>query len=75
MKLTVHLLAELKRHAPSNPATVTLPQAATPKDAIEALGLRSGEVWLVTQGGKTIELDQPLRDGDEITLVPPVGGG
>lgn len=75
MKITVHLLAELKRHAPSNPVTVTLPQTATPTDAIAALGLSSGEVWLVTRGSQTIEADEPLHDGDEITLVPPVGGG
>jgi len=50
-------------------------EGATVAQVIDLLGLRLGEVWLVKRGDQLLDLDESLRDGDELLLIPPVGGG
>jgi molybdopterin converting factor small subunit len=50
-------------------------EGATVDDLIALLGLRPGDVWLAMLDGQPVEADRPLRPGDELSLIPPVGGG
>jgi sulfur carrier protein ThiS len=50
-------------------------EGARVADVIQALKLRSGEVWLATVDGQLVEVAHQLQPGDELSLMPPVGGG
>lgn len=54
-----------------------LPAGATARTVVEALGLplplALGGIVLI--GGVHAGLDDPLADGDELTLLPPMEGG
>ena len=50
-------------------------EGATVDDLIALLGLRPGDVWLAMLDGQLADSDRPLRPGDELSLIPPVGGG
>jgi molybdopterin converting factor small subunit len=75
MKIRVRLYGGLRRHASSRPLEIDVHKSARVADVIESLGFRSGEVWLTTLDAQLVERDHPLRPGDELLLIPPVGGG
>lgn len=56
-------------------ARIVLPRGSKVSDVIKASGIPEGEVWLVSLGGELVGLDREVRDGDEITVFAPVGGG
>jgi molybdopterin converting factor small subunit len=75
MKVTIRLQGDLRRHVPSSPQETDLPDGATVSDAIAALGIRPGEVWLVRLDEELVDKDHILQTGDELSLIPPVAGG
>jgi molybdopterin converting factor small subunit len=54
---------------------VELPDGATVDGLIRRLDLPEKEVKLIFVNGIVREGDQPLADGDELGIFPPVGGG
>ena len=60
----------------ANGGVLELPDGATIEDALAALGLAVDRMHVTTVKGK-IERDRgrTLSDGDELTILPPVGGG
>ena len=53
-----------------------LPDDATIADALEGLEVPPKAVQTCTVNGKFVhDRSHPLADGDELTLLPPVGGG
>ena len=75
MRITVRLLGGLRRRAPAGRQEIEVQEGAAVGQVIELLGLRLGEVWLVKRGDQLLDLEESLRDGDELLLIPPVGGG
>ena len=51
------------------------PDGATPRAVAEALGLPVHLLGTALIGGVHAGLDDRLRDGDELTLLPKMGGG
>ena len=79
--ITVHarLFATLRRHYPElelgETMPVTLPNNSTIDDLIRQLDLPPAEIKIVFVNGLVKTLGDPLADGDEIGIFPPVGGG
>ena len=59
---------------------VTLPDHATASDLLRLVRQRQGgdalpAAVLVAVNGRQAALDAPLRNGDEVALLPPLAGG
>ena len=76
IKLMGALRTKLRARFQVNTATLDLETGATVATALEKLGLSTGQVHLVMVNG---EMDhdktRTLKEGDELTLFPPVAGG
>jgi molybdopterin converting factor small subunit len=48
---------------------------ATLRQILEAIGVPPGHVAMATANGGKVPLDDAPKDGDEISLLPPVQGG
>lgn len=55
--------------------TVVLQQSATLRELIEVLGLKSTEAAAIFRNGKSALYEEPLQQGDMVTLLPFVSGG
>lgn len=75
MKIAVRLQGELARQISADRIELDLCDGSTIAQVVAALGLRPGQVWLAMVDGILVEADRPLQPGDELTLIPPVGGG
>ncbi len=75
MKIVIHLHGELRRYALTEQLELDLRDGATVAEAVASLDIRSGHVWLVMLNGHLVEMDRRLTAGDELSLIPPVGGG
>ena len=75
MQIRVNLMGGLKKQSPEgNMLAVT--EGASINDALAALGLSATQVQIVMHKGRPQpNRETTLADGDEITVVPPVGGG
>jgi molybdopterin converting factor small subunit len=77
--VTVKLHASLKKFAPAGASdartTLELPDGATARDAVRALGIPDKFAGAVFLGTERAELSSPLRDGEDVNLFPPIGGG
>jgi molybdopterin converting factor small subunit len=75
MKINIKLMGVLKDKTPSD-GTLDLTDGATIADALTALGISSDTVQVCTVNGRLErDLQNPLAAGDELSVVPPVGGG
>ncbi len=52
-----------------------LPPDATVEDALQVAGIDLQDVWITSVGGQQVKLDHLLKEGDEILVFSPVGGG
>ena len=83
MQIRVLLFAILRDEAGTNQLTIKLPDGATLADAVDHIGrqlptirfrLKSGKcAFAVNQNYSNMGI--PLKDGDELALIPPVSGG
>ena len=75
MQIRVKLMGVLKARTPEGGA-FDVADGATIEDALHALGLAPQAAHAVTVNGR-LERDRRrmLAHGDELTIVPPVGGG
>jgi molybdopterin converting factor subunit 1 len=80
-KVTVRLFARLGELAGTREAELETGEGITAADAYRLLcarfpamaGLDSSLMYAVN--AEYVTADQPLRDGDELALIPPVSGG
>ena len=81
MDVTVRLFASLREHAGAGTLTLQLGDGATVADAIAQLregalaGLAPNAPFVAAVAREYVKEDHPLRQGDELALVPPVSGG
>ena len=76
MRVQVRLFAALRERAGSGKREVELPEGASAADVWSALDLGEEPAGLVFAVNRAYTgRDQPLAEGDEVALIPPVSGG
>lgn len=69
----------LRDHVPAgaddNRFELDMPEGSTAADVLERIGAPRRLAAVILQDGETIDLDLPLADGCELTLMPPFSGG
>lgn len=75
MRITIKLMGMLKDQTPEN-GRMDLPADATIGDVLTALNVDQEAVQVFSVNG-SIQRDQATKliDGDELIVLPPVGGG
>ncbi len=80
LTLRVHLFGRYAELLGSEELALSLPEGGTVSDAIEQLRQRPGGQQLPSRLFAAVNTEQvpgsrPLRDGDELALLPPLAGG
>lgn len=79
MHLTVRLYATLNRYGCGEragiPFEIELPEEATLRDLIKQLKIPPEETRITFVNGIIQEPDWKLKEGDEVGMFPPIGGG
>lgn len=81
MRVTVRLFAMLRQQAGWRERDLDLPDGATIGDAWQALAetvpafAQQHDIVRFARNREYASADQPLADGDELALIPPVAGG
>ena len=79
MHVTVKLYATLRRFArderAGTPFEIDLPDKATLLDLMDQLKIPPDETRITFVNGITQPVDFHLKDGDEVGMFPPIGGG
>jgi molybdopterin converting factor small subunit len=75
IKISVRLRGNLRPSGGPEIRIVEVDEGATVEDLLGLLGLRPGDVWLAMLDGQLVDTDLSLQPGDELSLIPPVGGG
>jgi sulfur carrier protein ThiS len=79
MKIIVRLYATLCRYIPGTvagiPFDIELPDGSTVAYLIGKLEIPEGGVKVAFVNGRTQPPDRVLKQGDEVGIFPPVGGG
>jgi molybdopterin converting factor small subunit len=79
MRVTVKLFATLARFSPDGlsgtPFELNLPESATVQTLVEQLGIPSEEIKISFVNGLIRDPDWVLKQGDEVGIFPPIGGG
>jgi molybdopterin converting factor small subunit len=75
MKINIKLMGMLRDKTPDGGA-LELPDCAAISDALQALDIDASSVQVFTVNGQ-LQRDNSfaLSDGDELSVIPPVGGG
>ena len=68
VKLFLHLRKNLIQ-------TVELTDGSKARDLVRLLGIRLEEVAVLSINDRQAALDQQLKGGDIISIIPPIGGG
>lgn len=77
MRVRVQFFGEMRRHLPPGREDVALELAdgASVADALARVGVQPDEERIVGLNGALAQDTTPLRDGDELSLYHPMGGG
>lgn len=78
MIVQVKFFATLRKYAPGESAQkegLELPEEATISQALQKLGVPEPEVAFVFVNSVRKKLEEPLADGDELGIFPPMAGG
>ena len=80
MNVHVRLFASYREAVGSGQVLLELPSGATVRDAIALIRqqhphLSDGRELVVAKNRDYVGLDDPIGDGDELALIPPVSGG
>ena len=75
MKIQIKLMGVLKDRTPED-GSLELTDGASVEDVLRALDIESERVQVITVNG-SLERDRArvLEAGDELSVIPPVGGG
>jgi sulfur carrier protein ThiS len=77
MKIRVELQAYLEDYSPDgrDKFSYEMPDGATVADLICKLGVPEELASVITIGDEAIDTAQALKEGDRVTVIPPVAGG
>ncbi|MEO8458532.1 MAG: MoaD/ThiS family protein [Chloroflexota bacterium] len=78
MKVRVELQSYLAdQYAPGDDAKFSLevPDGATVSDILRKLGVPMEQAAVLTLGDEAVQGEQQLKEGDRVTVIPPVAGG
>ncbi len=75
MKVNVKFFATLVKTRNQGIEVVYLPRGATVDDLLKTLMIDMTEVCTLSINTKIATFDQVLLDGDNVTIIPPIGGG
>ena len=78
MKVNVRLFATLRKYLPgqsNQQLPLELSEGTTIRQVLEQLGVPEPQVAFVFVNSKRQKLDEPLSDGDELGIFPPIAGG
>lgn len=79
MTVRVKLHAILRKFLPAdasdNTAVLELAAGATVSDAIARLGIPPKHARMLVSGDDYLTPDSPLREGQEVSVFPPLAGG
>jgi molybdopterin converting factor small subunit len=77
MNIRVELQAYLADYAPGDGGRFAyeMPVGATVADLIRRLGVPEELASVITIGDEAIDASQALKEGDRVTVIPPVAGG
>src|SRR3954454_24631572 len=76
VEVTVRLFAMLRERAGSDSVTLTLPEGARVRDALDSLAdLAEGIPLVMAVNREYASEEHVLAAGDELALIPPVSGG
>ena len=74
--MTVQVQVKLFLHLRKNRnQTVELSDGSTTADLVDLLGIRLEDVGVLSINDRQAALDQQLKDGDIVSIIPPIGGG
>jgi molybdopterin synthase catalytic subunit len=76
MQVRVRLFAVLRERAGADQVELDLPEGARVQDALDRFAqLANGMRVVMAINHEYADVDSPLREGDELALIPPVSGG
>jgi sulfur-carrier protein len=74
--MTLQVQVKLFLHLRKNRnQTVEVTDGSTARDLVRLLGIRLEAVGVLSINDRQATLDQQLKDGDIISIIPPIGGG
>lgn len=77
MKLTIELQAYLMQYSPDGKDTFDyeMPVGAKIWDVIKKLGVPDELASIIIVSNASVDYQHTLKDGDHITMIPPLAGG
>lgn len=77
MQIDIRLFGQFRRLLGETDGRLTLKvvEGTTIRDALERVRVPEAEVGLVSVNGQVAPVETPLRDGDEVCIFSPIGGG
>ncbi|MBI5441619.1 MAG: MoaD/ThiS family protein [Deltaproteobacteria bacterium] len=77
MNVQVKLFADLRQYLPGgeSPWAGELPEGTTVAKALEKFGVPEGKPRILLVNGRHAQPGQELREGDLLSVFPPVAGG
>lgn len=77
MRVKVELQTYLQQYSPDGQSVFDheLPDGATVDKLIRSLGLPEELASVIVLNDASADFDDPLHEGDRVTLIPPLSGG
>ena len=74
MQIKINLFASLRKDR-FDSTQREFPEGTTVQHILGDLAVSDNEAAIIFVNGRHAELDTPVRDGDTVSLFPPIGGG
>lgn len=77
IRVRVRAYGQLRRYLPggAGEAELAVAKDSTLADLLSMLGVGEEEAWLLALNDQVVEPEARLREGDEVELMLPIGGG